>query len=56
MGIDDKRYLIETYKEKLGKATITSYCIKFRTTKGVDMDILEEIFADAMNRRPESGL
>jgi hypothetical protein len=50
MGIDDKRYLSETYGARLGKATITGYCVKFKTIKAVDLDILEEIIADAMDR------
>ena len=33
MGVDDKRYLSETYGNKLGKAKITGYCIKFKSTK-----------------------
>jgi Domain of unknown function (DU1801) len=41
MGIKDKKYLAETYGEKLGKATVTGYCIKFRTLKDINIDILE---------------
>jgi hypothetical protein len=43
MGIDDKKYLSETYGEKLGKANVTGYCIKFRTLRDIDMDVLEEV-------------
>ena len=31
MGIDDKTYLTKTYGDKLGKARVTGYCIKFKT-------------------------
>ena len=41
MGIQDKRYLAKTYGEKLGKASVTGYCIKFKTTKDINIDILE---------------
>src|SRR5580698_5138535 len=31
MGIDDKKYLAETFALDLGKASVTAYCIKFKT-------------------------
>jgi hypothetical protein len=40
MGIKDKKYLAETYGKKLGKASVTGYCIKFRTLKNIDVDTL----------------
>jgi hypothetical protein len=52
MGIEDKNYLSETYGKKLGKASITGYCIKFKTAGDVDIDVLQEIIADAMGGRP----
>lgn len=42
MGIEHKKYLAETYGKKLGKASITGYCIKFKTIKDINTDILEE--------------
>jgi len=42
MGIDDKKYLSTTYGDKLGKASITGYCIKFKTIKDINLNILEE--------------
>ena len=41
LGIKDKTYLVKTYRKKLGKASVTGYCIKFKTLKDIDMDILE---------------
>ncbi|HPH23586.1 MAG TPA: DUF1801 domain-containing protein [Chitinophagaceae bacterium] len=41
MGIDDKTYLAKMYGEKLGKAKVTGYCIKFKTLKDIHVDILE---------------
>jgi hypothetical protein len=41
MGIDDKTYLAKTYGKKLGKASITGYCIKFKTLKDINIKILE---------------
>lgn len=41
MGIKDKKYLAQTYGEKLGKASVTGYCIKFKTMKDINIDVLE---------------
>lgn len=41
MGIPDKTYLPQTYGEKLGKASVSGYCIKFKTLKDINMNILE---------------
>ena len=43
MGIKDKTYLANTYGKKLGKASVTGYCIKFKTLKDINMDILEAV-------------
>jgi hypothetical protein len=42
MGIKDKTYLAKTYEKKLGKASVTGYCIKFKTLKDINIDVLEE--------------
>ncbi|HEY5289989.1 MAG TPA: hypothetical protein VIJ59_08140 [Caulobacteraceae bacterium] len=49
IGIKDKKYLSETYGRRLGKATVTGYCIKFRNLKDVNVDILEEIVKNHMD-------
>lgn len=41
MGLDDKTYLTKTYGKNLGKASVTGYCIKFKTLKDINLDILE---------------
>ena len=41
LGIDDKTYLAKTYGRKLGKASVTGYCIKFKTLKDINTEILE---------------
>ena len=40
-GIEDKKYLAQTYGKKLGKASVSGYCIKFKTLKDINIDILE---------------
>ena len=42
MGIKDKKYLAEKYGKKIGQASVTGYCIKFRTLKNIDVDTLVE--------------
>lgn len=42
MGIDDKTYLAKTFGKKLGKARVSGYCIKFKTLKDINIDVLEE--------------
>lgn len=42
MGIEDKKYLAGTYGKKLGKARVSGYCIKFKTLKDINIDLLEE--------------
>jgi hypothetical protein len=41
LGIKDKTYLAKTYGKKLGKASVSGYCIKFKTLKDINIDILE---------------
>ena len=41
LGIKDKKYLAQTYGKKIGKANVTGYCIKFKTLKDINIDILE---------------
>ena len=41
MGIEDKTYLAKTYGRKLGKASVSGYCIKFKTLKDIEINILE---------------
>ena len=41
MGLKDKTYLPKNYGEKIGKATVTGYCIKFKALKDIHVDVLE---------------
>ncbi len=42
LGIKDKTYLAQNFGKKLGKASVTGYCIKFKTLKDIHLDILEK--------------
>lgn len=48
MGIKDKKYLAETYSKKLGKASVTGYCIKFKALKDIDIGVLEAAIRDGL--------
>jgi hypothetical protein len=41
LGIKDKTYLAQTYGKQIGKASVTGYCIRFKTLKDINVDILE---------------
>ncbi len=41
LGIKDKKYLAQTYGKEIGKASVTGYCIKFKTLQDINFDILE---------------
>ena len=52
MNIKDKKYLAQTYGEKLGKASVTGYCIKFKTLKDINMDVLEAAIRYGVEQEP----
>src|SRR5437773_7018705 len=41
LSIKDKTYLAQTFGKKLGKASVTGYCIRFKTLKDINIDTLE---------------
>ena len=41
LGIEDKKYLAQTYGKVLGKASVTGYCIRFKTLKDINVEVLE---------------
>lgn len=41
LGINDKTYLAKTYGKKIGKASVTGYCIKFKTLQDINIEMLE---------------
>ena len=51
LGIADKKYLAQTYGKKLGKASVTGYCIKFKALKDINVDILEAAMRDGVEAR-----
>ncbi|WP_139420111.1 DUF1801 domain-containing protein [Chryseobacterium mulctrae] len=47
MGIENKKYLTNTFGEKIGKASVTSYCIKFKKLDDINIDVLKEAIQSA---------
>lgn len=41
LGISDKKYLAQTFGKELGKASVTGYCIKFKTLSDIKRDVLK---------------
>jgi hypothetical protein len=46
LGIEDKKYLANTYGKKLGKANVTGYCIKFKALKDINVEMLQAAIRD----------
>lgn len=49
-GIENKKFLAETYGQRLGKASVSGYCIKFKTLKDINIEVLEEIIKFVANQ------
>lgn len=50
-GMKDKTYLATTYGKKIGKATVTGYCIKFKALKDIHLEVLEAIVRDGFETK-----
>jgi hypothetical protein len=55
MGIKDKSYLAQTYGKKIGKASVTGYCIKFKTLKDIDIEVLLAAIKYGVEATSEKG-
>lgn len=51
LGLDDKAYLKKTFGKTLGKASITGYCVRFKSLKDVDVDVLDEVIRFGLSER-----
>jgi len=51
LGIEDKKYLAQTYGKELGKASVTGYCIRFKTLKDINIEILEAAIRDRVEAK-----
>ncbi|HWA35470.1 MAG TPA: DUF1801 domain-containing protein [Cyclobacteriaceae bacterium] len=48
LGLKDKKYLANTYGKTLGKASVTGYCIRFKSLKDINLDVLEAAVRDGV--------
>jgi len=55
LGIEDKTYLSQTYGKKLGKASVTGYCIRFKTLKDINIEILQSAIQYGVEATNESN-
>jgi hypothetical protein len=55
LGIEDKKYLAQTYGKELGKASVTGYCIRFKTLKEINIEILEAAIRYGFEAQNEKG-
>src|SRR5687768_4662694 len=55
LGIEDKKYLAETYGKELGKASVTGYCIRFKTLKEINTDVLDAAIRFGFENRQEKA-
>ena len=53
MGVEDKKYLAETYGKELGKASVTGYCIRFKTLENINIETLEAAIGYGFEARNE---
>ncbi|MBI1267658.1 MAG: DUF1801 domain-containing protein [Cryomorphaceae bacterium] len=50
LGFENKKYLPDTYGKIIGKASITGYCIKFKTLKDINIEALEAAIQDGVEQ------
>ena len=55
LGIKDRTYLTKTYGKQLGKASVTGCCIRFKTLRDINIDILEAAIRYGFEAQHEKG-
>lgn len=50
MGLEDKKYLPKKYGKKIGQASVTGYCIKFKALKNIDVGTLVDAVRDGVKQ------
>lgn len=51
LGLEDKTYLAKTYGATIGKASVTGYCIKFKSLKDINVDVLKTAIRHRLERQ-----
>jgi hypothetical protein len=55
LGLKDKKHLAKTYGKKLGKASVTGYCIRFKALEDIDVGTLEAAIRYGLAARNEKA-
>jgi len=55
MGLDDRKYLVQTFGKNLGKASVTGYCIKFKTLADIKVEVLKAAIQYGLNKQASSA-
>jgi len=53
MGIADKMLLQSMFQDRLGKAKVTRYCIRFGKLADIDVNLLMDVIANVIHRRAD---
>ena len=55
LGIEDKKYLAENFGKDLGTASVSGYCIKFKSLRDINTDVFEAAIRFGFERGSEPG-
>src|SRR6516162_4239802 len=56
LGLKDKKYLVKTYGKKVGNASVTGYCIRFKALKDINVATLEAAIKFGLAARDEEAV
>ena len=55
MGLDDRKYLSQAYGPGLGKASVTGYCVKFKSLSDLNGAVLQDMLRFGLSDRLEGA-
>lgn len=50
LGLKDKNHLAKSYGKKIGKASVTGYCIKFKSVEDIKLEVLDAAIKDGVKQ------
>lgn len=50
LGLKDKKHLLNTYGSTIGKASVTGYCIKFKSLNDIKLEVIIAAIKDAVEQ------
>jgi len=53
LGLEDKTYLAKTFGKAIGKASVTGYCIKFKSVSNISIAVLQDAIRYGFEARSE---